>query len=429
MKKIISSFILLLTTLVIYPQSVLTLDEAITKTMENNYGIKMTKNNTQKSINNTTAANAGLLPRVDLNANMNFADNTIQQAEGEFKQSFTNNSVSIGLSYTIFDGFSAVYNYKKLKSQTVGSELQEKLYIENTIVELTNIYYQLASLQENLTISKEMLEISGDRLKRVEVKKEFGRSTRLDFLNAEVDYNNDSVNFLNAQRQYDEAKRNLSVVMGQKASIDFVVSTEIKSFNTYETETLKLKAFEQNTSYLLSKNQYKTTELDLKMVKSNVSPRLSFQSSYGYNQQVKDLGVSYNNPDASLTAGLSLSFNLFDGGIKKTQRQNAKISLENSSLSLEEEGLFLDKAIENAYASYTNSLMVLKAEQGNLESSQLNFEQSYEYFQLGQITSTQFRDAQLNLNRAKTSISSALFSAKLAEIELMRLTGLLLNKS
>ena len=124
-----------------------------------------------------------------------------------------------------------------------------------------------------------------------------------------------------------------------------------------------------------------------------------------------------------------MSFNLFDGGNKKTQRQNAKISLENSQLSMEDEKLNLDREIENAYAAYSNSQLVLRAERQNLESAQLNFEQSSEYFKLGQISSTQFRDAQLNLNRAKTSISSALFSAKLAEIELIRLSGMLLENS
>lgn len=428
MKKIIGVLILLLPTVAIYPQSVLTMDEAISKTMQNNYGIQMSKNNTKISENNTNAGNAGLLPKVDITGGMNYADNTLKRETGDIDQQFTNNSVGIGLSYTLFDGMGSIYNFRKLKSQNEGSQLNEKLFIENTLSQLYNVYYRVAVEQENLKISTEMLEISSDRLKRVEVKKEFGRSTSLDYLNAEVDYNNDSINFLNTQQRYNESKRDLSVIMGNTAWIDFVVVTDVKFLNQYSLEVLKNNAFEFNTSHLLSKNGIKTAGIDLKIAKSTAAPRLTFQSSYGYSQQSENMALNYNNPDVNFSAGLNLSFNLFDGGIKKTQRQNAKIRLDNSQLSVEEDKLNLDREVENAYASFNNSQLVLQTEKRNLASAQLNFDQSAEYFKLGQISSTQFRDAQLNLNRAKTSISSALFSSKLAEIELVRLTGSLVKE-
>lgn len=428
MKKIIGVLILLLTTVAIYPQSVLTMDEAISKTMQNNYGIQMSKNNTKISENNTNAGNAGLLPKVDITGGMNYADNTLKRETGDIDQQFTNNSVGIGLSYTLFDGMGSIYNFRKLKSQNEGSQLNEKLFIENTLSQLYNVYYRVAVEQENLKISTEMLEISSDRLKRVEVKKKFGRSTSLDYLNAEVDYNNDSINFLNTQQRYNESKRDLSVIMGNTAWIDFVVVTDVKFLNQYSLEVLKNNAFEFNTSHLLSKNGIKTAGIDLKIAKSTAAPRLTFQSSYGYSQQSENMALNYNNPDVNFSAGLNLSFNLFDGGIKKTQRQNAKIRLDNSQLSVEEDKLDLDREVENAYASFNNSQLVLQTEKRNLASAQLNFDQSAEYFKLGQISSTQFRDAQLNLNRAKTSISSALFSSKLAEIELVRLTGSLVKE-
>jgi outer membrane protein len=429
MKKIIYIGLLLLSTIWLGAQSTLSLDEAIAETMKHNYGIKMTKNVTQMSLNNVNPANAGLLPKLDLSGNMNFADNQIQQPDGELDQKFTNNSVSVGLSYTLFDGMGSLYSYQKLKSQHKESELQEKAFIENTLIQLINIYYQVASFQDNLKISEEMLDISGDRLERIITKKEFGRSSGLDLLNAKVDFNNDSINYINIQRQYDEAKRNLNMVMGMESSSEYSVETQIDPFKVYTLESLISEALEKNASYLLSKTKIVSSEIELKKVKSLSAPRLMLQSSYGYNQQTDNFAFNYNNPNVNFSAGLTLSFNLFDGGIKKTQRQNAKLSVDNLKLSMEEEKLNLKTKIENGYALYDNSLTVLNAERNNLASSQLNFEQSSEYFKLGQISSTQFREAQLNLNRAKTSISSAIFSAKLAEMELMRLTGLILGDS
>ncbi len=427
MKKIIYIVLILLSTTWLEAQTTLSLDQAITNTMQNNYGIKMTKNLTQMSFNSVKPANAGLLPKVDLSGNMNFIDNKIQQDEGEIDQTYTNNSIGIGLSYTLFDGMGSLYTYQKMKSQHKETQLQEKAYIENTLIQLINVYYQVASFQDNLKISEEMLEISNDRLERIVTKKEFGRSSGLDLLNARVDFNNDSVNYINIQRQYDEARRNLNLLMGIQSSPEYEVDTQIDPFKAYSLESLMTEALERNAAYLLSKNKILSSEIELKKVKSLSSPKLMLQSSYGYNQQTDNLAFNYNNPNMSFSAGLSLSFSLFDGGIKKSQRQNAKLGVENLKLSMEEEKLELKTSIENGYAAYDNSLAILKAEQKNLASSQLNFDQSSEYFKLGQISSTQFREAQLNLNRAKTSISSAIFSAKLAEMELMRLTGLILG--
>jgi outer membrane protein len=72
-----------------------------------------------------------------------------------------------------------------------------------------------------------------------------------------------------------------------------------------------------------------------------------------------------------------------------------------------------------------NSLQVLAAEQLNIHSAQLNFDQSKAYYELGQISSTQFREAQLNLISAKNNIQSATYNAKIAETELKKSSGVL----
>ena len=70
--------------------------------------------------------------------------------------------------------------------------------------------------------------------------------------------------------------------------------------------------------------------------------------------------------------------------------------------------------------------MVLDLESSSLEAAKLNFKRTQELYHLGQVTTTQFREAQLNLIRAKSSMSWAKYEAKLNEIILMKLSGRLL---
>ena len=85
--------------------------------------------------------------------------------------------------------------------------------------------------------------------------------------------------------------------------------------------------------------------------------------------------------------------------------------------------------MENNYQAYKNSLFVLKVQQKNLQPAQLNFNRTKELYDLGQVTTTQFREAQLNLIYAKNNILSAKYDAKINEIQLLRLSGKLLEQN
>ena len=50
----------------------MTIEEAIELTLKNNYGISIAKNQAEQAVNSNTLGNAGMLPRVDLNAVQNF---------------------------------------------------------------------------------------------------------------------------------------------------------------------------------------------------------------------------------------------------------------------------------------------------------------------------------------------------------------------
>ena len=58
------------------------------------------------------------------------------------------------------------YNYKRLKEQYNLTELQARETIENTILQLFAVYYEVARLSENVEILEETLRISRERVSR-----------------------------------------------------------------------------------------------------------------------------------------------------------------------------------------------------------------------------------------------------------------------
>ena len=58
-----------------------------------------------------------------------------------------------------------------------------------------------------------------------------------------------------------------------------------------------------------------------------------------------------------------------------------------------------------------------------METNNVNFSRTEEQFKLGQITSIEFRLAQVNLLNAKSNLNQAKYDAKNAELFLLQLTG------
>ena len=107
--------------------------------------------------------------------------------------------------------------------------------------------------------------------------------------------------------------------------------------------------------------------------------------------------------------------------------QNARIARQSLEIQEERTQNTLKRDVANAYSTYRNTLFVLEAQHHNLVTSKRNFERTNEMYGQGQITSIQFRQAQLNLLNAQNSVSQAKYDAKNAELRIKQLAGVLLE--
>ena len=127
------------------------------------------------------------------------------------------------------------------------------------------------------------------------------------------------------------------------------------------------------------------------------------------------------------SAGLNLTWNLFDGGSTITRVKNARINLETQKIQNEQLKIDVERNFNNAWDDYQNKLEVYNLQVKNIKTTQNNFERTKEKFKLGQVTSIEFRQAQLNLLNAELSKNQAKYNAKLAEILVLQISGELLN--
>ncbi|WP_246124714.1 TolC family protein [Algibacter pacificus] len=419
-----------------FAQDMITPEKAVRLALENNHGIKLANTDVDIAENNADILNSGYLPTVSGSAGANynlddtevgFSDGTDRILNGAESSSY---NASVGLDYTLFDGLGRSYQYKQNKEAKQLTELQARETIENTIVQLFSIYYNVAELIENKEAVMQTLTISKDRLKRAEYQFDYGQSTKLASLNAEVDINTDSISLMNTVQQLNNAKRDLNFVLGNAIPQNFTIDTNV-DFNTlYDKNELLEKAKTNNISVLQVNKNIDINTLGIKTETSAYLPTVGLTGSYGWNKNNNN-GASFAaySINTGISAGLNLRWNLFDGGSTITRVRNAKINLEAQNILKEQLLVSVVRDFNNAWDNYENKLGIYKLQEHNIKTAQNNFDRTQEKFKLGQVNSIEFRQAQLNLLNAELSRNQAKYLAKIAEMEMLQICGELLNVS
>lgn len=415
-------------------QNVLTKEEAVSKALENNYGVQIAKNDVAVAENNASILNSGYLPTVTGNAGATYnLDNT----EAEFSNGnvtvlngaeSSRYNASVNLNYTLFDGLGRRYNYKRLKEQYQLTELQARETIENTIIQMFSVYYNVAQLSDNLNTLEETLIVTKDRLVRAEYQFEYGQNTKLEVLNAEVDINNDSINIINTKQQLKNAKRDLKLVLGETFTENYEVENEVDFTLQFQKDSLFQQAKSRNVALLQTEKNIAISKLDINSGKSAYLPTVGLTGSYGWNKNNNNAASFLTtSTNTGLSGGLNLSWNLFDGGATINRVRNAKINLETQQLQKENILLSIERDFNNAWDDYMNKLEIYNIQDKNITTAQNNFDRTQEKFKIGQVNSIEFRQAQINLLNAELSRNQAKYDAKLAELTLLQISGELLN--
>ena len=414
---------------------ILTKEEAIDMVLESNLDIEVARNTKLIDDNNANILNSGYLPSVTGNASGSIdkqnsegvlGNGDVRTAEGAETRRY---SAAVNVDYTLFDGLGRYYNYKSFQERSEQSELEVRQTIENTILQLFTVYYEAARLTENTANLERALEISKDRLKRAEYQFEFGQNTGLDVLNAEVDINTDSINLLNSRQELRNTMRDLNLILNRDLESRFSADTTVTFISSLEMESMYDEAQLNNVRLQIVEKDLNMGLNDIRVARSGYLPTIGLTGTYGWNESSNNSPLAFvlQNSSTGVTGAVNLTWNLFDGGSTITGIKNAKVAYKNQELAKKQIQLEVERDIRNAWDSYTNALYVLEVQEKNLQTNRNNFTRTDERYKLGQVTSIEFRQAQLNLLNAVLAKSQAKYNAKLAELQMLQVSGELLN--
>ena len=408
-----------------------TLSQCLKKGLENNYSLRITRNDEEVAHNNATAANAGYMPTIDLAAGYNGSlggNSSKMRATGEIEKSgnsFDNNvSAGVDVNWTIFNGFKTKTTYKQLKEMEKMGETATRLAIEDFIAGLTAEYYNFLQQRMRLDNYYNAVLLSKERLRIVEERYNIGNFSRLDYQQAKADFNADSAQFIKQQEVVITSRIALNEMMAieQVYTPITTVETTIEIDSTLDFTYLWNRMLENNASLLLADHSNRITELDYKKVLSRNYPYLKLNAGYDYSFNNYGKGTYIHRNGWGGNASLTIGINLWDGN-RRREKRNAEIAIENAKLERERLVLSLKADLGNMWQAYQNNLQLLNLEKLNVITARENHDIAKERYMLGDLSGIELRVAQQSLLRAEERLLSVEYETKICEISLLLISG------
>lgn len=423
MKRFILYIGISLVILSLSAQEKLSLTEAIKVGLENNYALQIQRNVQKVSEINNTWGNTTAMPTISVlvsgRENFNYNDQEDYREETIVPD--------LSLNWILFNGFSARINkerFVELESQSKGNTV---ILVENTIQDIILAYNNCLLQKEMVTVYKELSDLSKDRYDRSMSSKELGAGTSYETLQAKTSWLEDQSNYLRQKVNYENAVRTLNFVMAvsDNKEWDFTSGLEIDA-PEYALEKLSQKMKSSNSTL---KNQYIYQSLKAKeteLAKRAYYPTLSLSSGISnsdYSKYFSNTTPDITNNSSNVYAGLSLSWNIFNGGTRKRSVQIAQITEESAAVQTAQIEHSLSNQLLQMYSAYQVQKAVLELTNEQEATARLNLDISADKLNNGSINSFNYRDIQILYMNSAIAKFKAIFDIIQSKTELLRITG------
>ena len=412
-----------------------TLKSCIDNGLENNYSLKIVRNDEKTAANNATIANAGYLPEVNFSAGYSGTldnTNTTARSTGEVskERGVADHTLHAGLdlNWTLFDGFKIQANYSRLQELKRQSETITRIAIEDYVAGIASEYYNFVQQKVRMKNLEYAVELSRERMRIVYERYIIGQGSKLEYKQAQVDFNADRTESIKQREMLASSRIRLKELMGDhnvKEAFD-VVDSIIVVENKLDFDSLWSYTLEHNASILKAAQNRTLAELDMKTASSRDYPYLKLNAGYGYTYNKYGINATSKRSNWGADFGITLGMKIFDGN-RSRERRNARIAVENAELEQRNLELNLYADLCDLWQAYENNLRLLELERENVKTARENHEIACERNLLGDLAGIEMREAQKSLLDAEERLLETEYDTKICEISLLLISGKILT--
>lgn len=430
MRKIISSVFTGLLVVMVTSGQAQTLKELISVALQENYEILILKNETIIAENNNTAGNAGQLPSVNLNGSATTSFNSSLQklADGSVRAGDNAQSSNVNLSalvsWTAFDGFRVYAKKEQLGYLQELGEVDMKFYVEQTIADLVEIYYQLHKERELLKSYNQSIEVSEFRLKLQKKRKEVGAGTGMEYEQALVDYRTDSINIIAQHNNIKSLEIEINRILNRDLENSLnLTDTAESQYRFPQKDSLSLISKRSNSAMQAQRLRELIQETNLRIERADRAPKVDLFAGVQYSKSFSEVGFINSSRNLGPLVGVNVSFNLYNGGNTNREIKNAQVYLENEELTKKKVTRDVDAELLTYYYKYQALEEQITLAKQNVVSAEKVNTIATKQLEGGTINGYEFRLTQLTLLNERNVLTQLQYLKRVVEVNIKRLTG------
>lgn len=410
-------------------QQVMSFEQVIRTTLENNFDIRIERNTAAQIANQNNAGAIGYLPTIGLTADQNWSSNNTRQEffSGQIneKNDARNQSTSaaIRLDWTFFDGFAMFARDKRLQLQEDAAVVNLTAEMEMQVYQASVLFYTLAQHRKLHTVYEQAMALSHSRYAQIELKAQNGAASELQLIQARMDMTADSATLLTHIKTMEDVRISLGSVMGFTAETAFDIDGVIPSIPEINWEQAAEKAAAQNTSLLLAKADIAILEQQRKEAVGNYYPQLSFYSQYGFNSSLNQVGILNSNRSYGPGIGFSLRWNILDRLSNYTTIRNITLQQNSSELRAAKQQQLIDVELQQCFNEYRYAAQQVALENAGLTDAESLFEIARKAYENGSLTDLELREIQFTTVQAKSRQLTAELSLQTTALNVALTTG------
>lgn len=397
----------------------ISLQEAIDIALENNYQLKVAKNNLELSDKQIRSEKADYLP--SLNASMSGSKRVgrnFNQDLGRIVTDATNSfggNVSAGLP--LFSGFENLHSLKSSRYDKQSEEQNVERVRENIIFDAAYNYLQYILDQKVLEIDRENLAASRKTLEQVRAQVEVGSRPKVDLYDQESTVANDELAVVNSENQLESSRLQLiqTLQIDPRKDYEFVtpeIDTQSVESTTYELDQLISTALENRADLKREQFSIRSIKHQLSATKGSLYPSLSFDASLGssYSDGIPfSFQDQFFDQNIQRSYGLSLSIPIFSNLSRSTNVQSQEIQYKNAQLNLRETELQIVQDVTQAYNDYKSYFKELESSEKALRAAERSYQTQKQRYEVGAGTLIELSDANARYVEAQSNRAQALF--------------------
>lgn len=377
----------------------ITIEDAL-KRVEMNEDVLIANEKVKQIKNNEDSLVGNILPDISLNGAYT------KYSDGESVNGYDAHNVYVQLVQPLFKGLKEFNALDAAKLLTRAEQHLRESVSRETKQKVVRSVFSYLQTQKELSIHKELLKISNERVSEIERRAKIGKSKKSDIYSAKAQA-------FSVQSGIKDIENNL--ILNRIEIARLIRLTENETIENEKNENIKIdQTFNvENYPTLLALGVSKqVVEKQIKIAKGDHSPTVNFKGNYY-------LENSNMNSNRDWDAGVTLSFPIYQGGKTSAAVTDQYINLKRSEIEIAKAKKTISQIFESLKVDIESGKERLELNEKAMKANKLNYEEAVKEYSLGLITNldvisamNQYIDSQKVYAKTYYSVLSSKYQLK-----------------